>query len=461
MIRGSRGTDSAGGYSTRPPFSTAPPSPLLSGGRECYRGPPMNVPKDSRIGTASPDRWERAMKALLAASALLLAGAWIAVLAAGPALVRVMTSGRVPGILAVPSPLAETASPDLLLAMLTRALGLATLALAVPAAAWLGRRPLARRFPAGRFAEPLLSASILLGSSVVCFLALRNQGFEGSWYRLAEVMSFTAQPPYQHRILFVWVADALHALFPGWAPSRCYFVSQIPVILIAFVLMKRWVRLFVPPRVAVLSPLLLALMLIPTFGYFTFYDVGVTLFSTACLLLLFRRRLWAYLSVFLLGTLNHEVVLLMVPVFAVLYADAMPRGRYLEWILLQIAGYTLIRLLLFHFLPADAAWSGGKVWMNVNFLVNRPGPVAASAAAVLFWWTAAAAGIPFAPSRLRRCLILVPLLVGMAVLVGQINEPRLMNSLIPVVLALAMIGIMRSLGMSPPGAEAIRAGARS
>ncbi len=421
----------------------------------------MSDPIDSPIVTASPDRWERAVKALLAASALLLAGAWTAVVIAGPALVRAMASGRGPGILTVPPRLVETASPDALLAMLARALGAATLVLAVLAAAWLGRRPLARRFRGERFAGPLLSASILLGSSAVCFLALRNQGFEGSWYRLADVMSHTAQPPYQHRILFVWVANGVHALFPGWAPSRCYFVSQIPVILIAFALMKRWVRLFAPPRIAVLSPLLLALMLIPTFGYFTFYDVGVTLFSTACLLLLFRRHYPAYLAVFLLGTLNHEVILLMGAVFAVVAFDRMPRGSYLGWILAQAAGYLAVRLLLFHFLPADAAWSGGKVWMNIDFLVNRPGPVAASAGAVLFWWAAAAAGIPHAPPRLRRCLILVPLLIGMTVLVGQINEPRLMNSAIPVAVALIAVAVTRVLGLDPPAAPAFSPAPRS
>jgi hypothetical protein len=409
----------------------------------------MSASSQTHPRTGVSTGWARAARAILVAGALVLAGVWIMVLAAGPTLVRAMASGSAPGILSVPPELVETTAPPELRSMLLRALAAATLGWGILVMGWLGRERWGRRFRSERFAEAWLSGSILLGSCAVTFLALRSQGFEGSWYRLADVMSFTAGPPYQHRVLFVWVADGLHALFPGWAPSRCYFVSQIPVLLAAFVLVRPWTALFVPRPIVRLSPLVLALMLIPTFGYYTFYDVGVVFFTTACLYLLFRQRYLAYLLVFLLAILNHEVVLLLVPVFAAVAFDAMPRRRLLVWILVQLAGYAAVRLLLFRFLPAPAAWSSGKLWMNVNFLVNRPGPVAAAAAAVLFWWAAAAVGIPHAPPRLRRCLILAPLLVAMAVLVGQINEPRLMNSFVPVVLALVSIALTRVAGMEP------------
>ena len=92
---------------------------------------------------------------------------------------------------------------------------------------------------------------------------------------------------------------------------------------------------------------------------------------TAGLLCLERKRILLFLVVFILGTLNHEISLLML---AYLWAGR----KHLGWglgksgqaILVGVLAYGAIRAALFWFLPASAAWEEIKLDHNLEVLLS-------------------------------------------------------------------------------------------
>ena len=109
-----------------------------------------------------------------------------------------------------------------------------------------------------------------------CLWALRA-GYEGSWYVLDRVMTFTEDPPFQHRILFVLLANLFRFVVPGLVVKHAFVLSQAVALGLTIWLAHEWGKRFVGAHLQFLAPVLLSLMLIPTFNYYTFYDVGVVL----------------------------------------------------------------------------------------------------------------------------------------------------------------------------------------
>ena len=363
--------------------------------------------------------------------------AWGVLLYWGQELVSLFANGIGPNIFAIPPDLLARKDEAALIRMLFMFSLLTTLLSLVLLVMYSFRSFVVKHWAHYRSARAF-EYFIYLGTSYVCFLSLYRQGFEGEWYGLEDVMRYEAAAPFNHRLLFVWLAIGIKTSFPAFSESRCYFLSQIPVILVLFYIIRKWAGLFAPQGYSWLAQVFLVLMLIPTVGYFTFYDFGVVLFSTLGLYYLFRGNLHAYYATLMIGTLNHEVIAILIPIFCVLYFDRMDRTRFAVWTLTQVLSYMTLRALLFRLLPMEAAWESGMVWWNIDSVINRPGPVLRSLAALVFWYVIAFLGFQHAPSRLRRCVVMLPLLLVMIFLVGQVNEPRLFNSFVPVVIGLVM-----------------------
>src|SRR5205085_1639332 len=136
--------------------------------------------------------------------------------------------------------------------------------------------------------------------------------------KLGDALALNAAPPFNHRLLFVLLARVFHWMNPALHVPACYFLSQIVAAGAAFLVIEPWARRFVAPRHAEWSRPILLLLLIPTFTYWTFFDLGIVFFHTAALLALMRRRDGWFLLAFAAGTLNHENTLLLVPVALVL-----------------------------------------------------------------------------------------------------------------------------------------------
>lgn len=283
----------------------------------------------------------------------------------------------------------------------------------------------------------IFSVAVWLGCSWLCFYALYSYSYQGEWYQIEKIMKLSGGPPYQQRILFVWVANGIRWIFPGSSYLGCYFISQIIPIVLSFYFIKKWGELFISKELAFLSQILLVLLLIPTFKYYTFYDIGTVLFYTLCLFFLFKRHFYFYFLMLVLGTFNHEITLFLIFIFAAIYLDSDLQKKYfLKLVIIQIILYGVVRIFMFWWLPAPSTWDESKVWFNIDFILHHDRRFWMVILNLIFWYIIAFLGISSAPKELKRSTILLPFLFVTTFLVGQFNEIRLFDAFIPVGIAL-------------------------
>jgi hypothetical protein len=251
-------------------------------------------------------------------------------------------------------------------------------------------------------------------------------------------MSFDFPPPVRHRVLFVLLADAFQAVFPSFSYLKCFLLSQLVGIVLAFEAIRRWGALFVQAELSILAQFLLTVILIPTMHYYDFYDFGVVFFFTTCLHCLFVNRFIPYLCLLTLGTFNHEITLLLVPIFvAIHFPESLRQPRVWGQIALQLAAWGGVRVLLFWLLPSDAM-PVVRIQTNLQELVHPTPGLLLRYLAPAIWMGIALLGFRRAPPRLKRTLLLLPLLLVTTLVYGQFHETRQFDPLIPVIVALIL-----------------------
>lgn len=266
---------------------------------------------------------------------------------------------------------------------------------------------------------------------VLGLLVLVLYGAEQPWYPINRLLAFEGGVPFQHRMLFAMPAMVWNSLVPGRPLLEAYLLSQ--ALALAFAIWANyWLACCLVRRDhAIVGPILAFTAWAVTLTYFTFYDLAIIGFFAVSLRLLLKGAVYAYLVVFAIATLNHEISLLLV-----LVAWAMG-WRQLGWrhqallLAAQLAIYAGVRAALFAVLPMDAAWQGGKPAFNWLLLTQRTQEVAFSLAPVVAFflvslWCSQRALIP-----LRRAVVLWPCLLLMTVTVGQLNEGRQFDAYIP------------------------------
>lgn len=269
-------------------------------------------------------------------------------------------------------------------------------------------------------------ASLLSGAHY-----LVHAGYEGEWYKLEDVMSFRAEVPFGHRLLFVWLGLLLRALMPDFANLHYFFATQVLAMIAAGYALYRWTGLFVGRELASLSCLIGLLMWIATYSYYTFYDIGIVAFYAGCLYLIYTRRWTLYVILFGVGTLNHEIMLLLVPLSVIVYKGAGHSRKDTAWFLMaQLAVYSLIRLIMFHVLPQPAAFNW-HLPINIQMMNNQRAYVFRSVYKLALWYGLALIAVRFAPQRLRATQIILPLLAFTTTLFGRYSEARQFDAFIP------------------------------
>jgi len=297
--------------------------------------------------------------------------------------------------------------------------------------------------------QRILSIGVWLGTSWTCFQVLKEHGYEGKWMPLQDIMKFSFPAPFSHRALFVVLADAIQAAFPSFSYMKCFLLSQLVAILAAFEAIRRWAALFVRPEFAFLAQLLLAVILIPTLRYFNFYDFGIVFFFSASLLCLFQERFFLYLGLLALGTLNHEIVLLLVPVYLALH---LPHGvhRLATWgrAALQLAVWGGVRLVMFWMLPSGVA-PRVLIATNIQALLHPTARLPTLYLGPAMWTAVAVLGYRHAPPGLRRAVVLLPMLVATTFAFGQFQEVRQFDAFIPVLVALILCALPAKFAARP------------
>lgn len=340
------------------------------------------------------------------------------------------------------------------------ALYLLVLWLALLQTQWLFARRLAQVGPA-RFADSMLDGLVTLFCLCAFYLFLLNYGGEREWYPLEKVMALSANPPFQHRLLFVLPALALHALVPAMSVFACFLWSQMLAAALALWAARRLASLFIRPDLAFVAQPLVLLMWAATLRYYTFFDIGIIFIYALALYYLLSGALRPYLLVFAVGTLNHESTLFLVLVSALVLA---PRTRFasmLRLLLLQLLIYGAVRGVLFALLPTYAAWESGKVPYNLFLLTQRPQELLVNLGPLLLWFALAALAWRRAPPALRWCALILPCLLVMTLLVGQLHEARQFDAFIPVAAALIAHGLGVASGALPSRNLFRRGGAAS
>ena len=277
-------------------------------------------------------------------------------------------------------------------------------------------------------------AVLMWGACTVTILSALDRGYEGNWYPLGAYIHHTkeATGPYAYRVMFPFFAGRLEWLFP-WMNDRISFkATQLPCIAVTVYLMGKWASLFLPRYGRLIGFMLAALMLSTTITYWNFYDIGLTGFWTACLLLLYFERPVGYLLIFSLATLNHENILLLAPCAILYFVRRMSPWKLAAFAIAQLVAWTCVRyLVVSSFLLAPVLFYNG-LDMNLAFWRHYDKRGYLNTALVLFpWWVLAAMGWKHAPRILRCAALSFPGLILVTILFGKYDEARQFDGFIP------------------------------
>ena len=302
----------------------------------------------------------------------------------------------------------------------------------------------------------LFTVLVQLALTWSCYQALRGLGWQGWWYNIDDVLNFGVDPPFRHRILFVLLARGCQFLVPRLGAMYAFQLSQLVAIFLALFVIRKWSELFVDTRLAFVGQLFAVVALVPTFHYFTFYDVGVVLFGAACLLAAVQGRMWLCLFFFFVGTFNHEgTLLLALDVAALMWATGSTPARSSVWLVAMLFAYAAARAILLYVLPEDALFLYVGPLENLRILLKDPSELFKLALTVGLWYIIAALGWALAPRWLRvLTLVHVAQLLLVSALFGRMIEARLYDSVVPIYVGLALCVVATwQLQPSMDGAE--------
>jgi hypothetical protein len=255
-----------------------------------------------------------------------------------------------------------------------------------------------------------------------------------------------ALPIFGHRLLFVWLAKAFQAAVPTLSPLRCFYASQVVAALLAIYAVGRWSTLHGGESLALLGQVLAVILIATCLSYQNFYDIGIVFFFSCGLLALYRRRYLWFVVVVAVGTLNHENALLLIPTAAFLLYDAEPRRVWLPAVAAALAGHLLVRAAMQWLIPFQKHFDL-RIWSNMAKPFLLPAEMVYALLALGGWYAIGLMSLPACDQRLRRLLLLFPMLFGVTFLVGQLIEPRQFNAFIPVLIAVLLSAVRRRLDL--------------
>jgi hypothetical protein len=279
-------------------------------------------------------------------------------------------------------------------------------------------------------------------TSALCLYIFKMTG-DGPWSPVDVLMSNPgAVPIFGHRLLFVWFADAIHAVHPSLSPLRCYYVSQVVAAFLALYAVGQWTALHVGKALGSLGQVLAVILISSCLTYRNFYDIGVVFFFSCALLALYRRQYVWFVVIVTVATLNHENALLLIPTAAFLLFDSEPRRVWLAVVGSSFVGHVLARAALQHLIPfqTNLRWT---LWGNFTRFFLLPRGLAFFVLALGGWYLLGLMSLSACDKRLRRLLLLFPMLLGIDLLVGMVNEPRMFNAFIPVLVAVLLTALQR------------------
>lgn len=284
-----------------------------------------------------------------------------------------------------------------------------------------------------------------LGFACTIVLFVSKLGFAGYWSPLEQLMSHPETLPiFGHRMLFVWIADGAQHLLPSLTALRSFYVSQFIAAVLAMYAIERWAAIYVGDELAWLAQAIASLMLAACIAYYNFYDIAVVFFFSAGLLTLYRRQYALFVAVIAIGTLNHEIVLLLVPVAAIELYDKERARVWIPVVIIALVCHFTVRALMQWYIPFErhVDW---RIWSNMVKMFYYKQFIIYSLVALAPWYLLGLMSLPRADSRLRRLLILFPLVWLVTLAFGQFHEARQFNAFVPVLVVVLLTAARNSV----------------
>jgi hypothetical protein len=272
----------------------------------------------------------------------------------------------------------------------------------------------------------------------MAILIALERGYEGSWYQLSTIMHHpeAASAAFGYRLLFPFVAVQLQRLMPSLSDHNSFVAVQVCIIALTVYLTGKWAGLFLPNVGRIMGFMLLPLMLCPTMGYWTFYDIAIVGFWTAGFLLLQRGKFLLYFAILGLATLNHENILLIVPCALAYTWGRMKLSRWALFAVSQAAVWGAARYVVISAVNGAALFD--KRWHENMFFWRYYSlhQLVFSVLVLIPWWILAFMGWKNAPRLLRCSALSLPGLILVTMLFGKLNEARQFAAFVPTCIGL-------------------------
>jgi hypothetical protein len=286
----------------------------------------------------------------------------------------------------------------------------------------------------------------VLGVTLGClyFIAIDLHDPRFSFSQQQNVTADTAGSPYRYRVLVPFLLAAGTRLFGLVASSQtafldATFVYDVLVLTLQLVVLYVWFREFFEPLHSVLGVTFTAGLTVLTLAYFTYQPwsiLEVALFGLGFLLA--YRGHWGWVGVVVvLASLNRETgVFLPLALFLSSLNDRR-RETFVSfgYLVLSTAIFAGLRLVRGSADPVDALPD------VISRNLDRNNLIAAALGIPLFLgvgWAYAALGLRSAPAFLRRLVRVVPFYLLAFAIWGWWREVRILTSLYPVLVPLAL-----------------------
>lgn len=282
----------------------------------------------------------------------------------------------------------------------------------------------------------LISAVVAFAVVCILFNAVAMRGWEAPWYRVADMMTHSESVPvFGQRLLMIWPAMLLKHLAPKLTYIQSFVVVQGLGIVLAVYVIGEWSALFVGRELKFLGQILLAVLLLPTMDFFVGHDIGVVFTYCFCFLFLYRRQYLLFLLAFCVGMLNHQNILLLIPTaVAVMWPVENPKT------IGKVAGaaavaYFAIQFVLNRAIPIPFTHEI-KVWFNMRQIVELHRTMIFGVLLTIPEWAGAALAFKNADPFLKRASVLLPMQLAIYSIYGQLNEARLFDGFLPIVIGI-------------------------
>jgi hypothetical protein len=282
----------------------------------------------------------------------------------------------------------------------------------------------------------LFSVMVALACCSVLFQNLLGRTEEEPWYNVQTMMTNPSSVTiFGQRLLLIWPAMLLKHFIPRLTYIQSFIVIQGVAIVLSIYAIGEWSALFVGENLKFLGQILLTLVLLPTMLVYHAHDIGVVLTYTFCFIFLYRRQYPIFILAFFIAILNHQNVLLLAGVAGLVMWGNEPNSKIVRVLAICVAVYLLTQYVLNRAIPIPHTHDN-KVWWNMRQIGELSRMMIFGVMLTVPRYAGAAAVFKFANPFLKRASALLPMQLAVYSVYGQLNEARLFNGFLPILVGI-------------------------